>query len=82
MNATLKINDSKEFGYDIWQTCDCENWSADKWNQSINSLISGLIGSLRSRVARHGVGVGFTLYSVKTLGNTGNLLIKKFQGLV
>lgn len=42
MNATLKINDSKEFGYDIWQTCDCENWSADKWNQSINSLISGL----------------------------------------
>lgn len=42
MNATLKIKNGKELGYDLWQTADCENWSADKWEASINTMISGL----------------------------------------
>lgn len=38
MNSTLKINDSKEFGYDIWQTSDCEDWGVKEWNEAIETL--------------------------------------------
>ncbi len=69
-NAQLIIRDSKELGYDIWQTCDCENWSANTWNTAVKTL-SEAMQNVYNAIDK---GDDVAAWDLNSLGDAINLL--------